>query len=241
MAKGQKGAKAAKEAEERAKHLQSLREAKARRRNEPMLVRREAVREDIPKILIVCEGRNTEPSYFEQFKLATAEIVVFGEGNNTISLVHHAEKLSAKGDYAQIWCVFDRDSFPAEHFNNAINKALSLGFEVAYSNQAFEYWLILHFDDHQGGGMARTDYHDKINGLLAPFGIVYDGKGSKTISRELFDLTLEIIDGHKGKRRLDVAIARAERNYDRFDHANPAAEESSTTVFRLVRELLKYV
>lgn len=34
---------------------------------------------------------------------------------------------------------------------------------------------------------------------------------------------------------------RAERNFGQFDHANPAKEESSTTVFRLVQELLKYV
>jgi hypothetical protein len=34
---------------------------------------------------------------------------------------------------------------------------------------------------------------------------------------------------------------RAERNYDDFDHKNPAKEKSTTTVFKLVRELLKYM
>jgi hypothetical protein len=40
--------------------------------------------------------------------------------------------------------------------------------------------------------------------------------------------------------RVELAIKRAERNYNQLDHSNPAAEESSTTVFRLVEELLKY-
>ncbi|MGN6417310.1 MAG: RloB domain-containing protein [Pseudobacter sp.] len=33
--------------------------------------------------------------------------------------------------------------------------------QIAYSNQAFEYWLILHFEDHQGGKIDRNDYHKK--------------------------------------------------------------------------------
>lgn len=240
MAKILRGEKAAKEAADRAKHLQSLKEAKALRRNEPILIRYEAVKEDLPKILIVCEGKNTEPSYFEQFKLASAKIVVLGKGNNTISLVKQAQQLNEKDDYAQVWCVFDRDDFPAQDFNNAIAMAASSGFGVAYSNQSFEYWLILHFDDHQGGGMARTDYHDKLNDLLSPFGTEYAGKDSKVVTQDIFDLTLEIIDEETGKRRLDLAIERAERNYNHFDHDNPAQEESSTTVFRLAIELLKY-
>lgn len=80
-------------------------------------------------------------------------------------------------------------------FNNAIQIAEANNFGVAYSNQAFEYWIILHFNDHQGGGLDRRD----------------------------------------------LAIERAKRNYDFFGHSNCASEESSTTVFKLVEELLKYI
>lgn len=134
-----KGGKALKQAEDRARHLQALNEAKARRRADPLLERREAVKEDIPKILIVCEGKNTEPSYFKQFKLATAKIVVLGNGYNTVSLVGQAQHLSEQDNYSQVWCVFDKDYFPAEDFNNAIAMAQAAGFGVAYSNQSFEY------------------------------------------------------------------------------------------------------
>lgn len=236
-----KGEKAAKQAEDRARHLLAINEAKARRREGPLLERREAVKEDIPKILIVCEGKNTEPSYFKQFKLASAKIVVLGDGYNTVTLVAQAQRLSELDNYSQVWCVFDKDDFPAADFNNAITTAQAAGFKVAHSNQSFEYWLILHFNDHQGGGMHRNDYHDRINELLAPFGLSYEGEDSKIVTEDMFDLMMEIIDEETGKTRLAVAIERAERNYNHFDHASPATEESSTTVFKLASELMRYV
>ena len=49
------------------------------------------------------------------------------------------------------------------------------------------------------------------------------------------------MDEDTGKKRVDIAINRAERNYNRFSHTSPAKEESSTTVFKLVKELLKYI
>ena len=223
-------------------HKESL---KTRRRAEPLLERSEAKILERPTILIVCEGENTEPSYFRQFKLSSATIKPVGEGYNTISLVKRALHLSKEKSYEQVWCVFDADPKPdnpkhAKNFNDAVKLAERKGFGVAYSIQAFEYWLILHFDDHQGGGMNRNDYNNKINQLLKPFGLTYDGESNKIITEEIFEL-LDGIDKKTNKERKRLAIYRAARNYDLFDHFNPSNEESSTTVFRLVEELLKYV
>lgn len=155
-------------------------------------------------------------------------------------MVRQAEQLSQRDTYEKVWCVFDKDDFSAQDFNNAITVAEGLNFGVAYSNQSFEYWLILHFDDHQGGGMHRRDYHGKMNAFLKPYDMEYEGEDSKKVTEDMFDLMLEN-DERTGKRRLDLAILRAERNYNLFDHQSPASEESSTTVFRLATELLKYV
>ncbi len=215
-------------------------ELKSIRRNNPIFERIEPILKQKPTILIVCEGKNTEPSYFRQFKLATATIKPIGEGHNTLSLVNRAIELSQKVNYEQIWCVFDKDDFDNNNFNNAILIAESNNFGVAYSNQAFEYWLILHFDDHQGGGMDRKDYNAKINKLLKPFKLSYDGDKSKIITEEIFEL-LDGYDENIGKERKILAIERAKRNYDQFDNNNPSNAESSTTVFRIVEELLKYL
>ena len=82
--------------------------------------------------------------------------------------------------------------------------------------------------------------NDKINRWLKPYRVVYDGNGCKRIEEDFFEL-LDGVDVKTGRKRVEMAIARAERNFGQFDHANPAKEESSTTVFRLVQELLKYV
>lgn len=123
---------------------------------------------------------------------------------------------------------------------HAIQIAAAQNFQVAYSNQSFEYWLILHFDDHQGGKMHRKDYNEKINKLLKPFGVTHDGSGNKKVSEDFFEL-LDGFDTQTNKKRIDLAIARAKRNFDRLSHKNPAREESSTTVFKLAEELLKYL
>ncbi|MCG8321736.1 MAG: RloB family protein [Cytophagales bacterium] len=219
------------------KHKASL---KAKRRRAPSLERNRPVKIEKPTILIVCEGENTEPSYFRQFKLSSATVKPIGEGYNTTSLVRRANQLSEEKKYDQVWCVFDKDDFDPVDFNNAITTAETSGFNVAYSNQAFEYWIILHFEDHQGGGLHRDAYYDKITDYLKPFAIKYNKKACKTISEDVFDL-LTGIDDKTGKDRTQLVIERAKRNYDLFDHSGPATEESSTTVFRIVEELLKYV
>jgi len=229
-----------KKAEQKAAKQKHLEQSKAQRRKEPSLERPVAELTEKPSILIVCEGENTEPSYFNQFRITSAKVKSVGEGYNTVSLVNRALALAQQGNYDQVWCVFDKDDFNDNDFNSAIQIAEANNFGVAYSNQSFEYWLILHFNDHQGGGMHRDSYNYKINEHLKPFKVIYDGNGTKLIEEDFFEL-LDGIDDKTNRKRVELAIDRAERNYNHFDHTNPAREESSTTVFRLVRELLKYV
>ncbi len=218
------------------KHREHL---KDKRREEASLERPEPIKVEKPTILIVCEGENTEPSYFRKFKLSTATIKAIGEGYNTISLVNRASQLSNEKKYDQVWCVFDKDDFSLEDFNNAIDIAEAQNFKVAYSNQAFEYWIILHFEDHQGGGMHRDDYDKKLNDLLKSFGVKYDGQGSKIITEEIFDI-LEGVDQNTNQERVEIAIRRAKRNLKNHYNVSPALAESSTTVFKLVNELRKH-
>ncbi|PKL10685.1 MAG: hypothetical protein CVV48_09515 [Spirochaetae bacterium HGW-Spirochaetae-4] len=216
------------------------REIERRRRQESHNLKRKRARLSVsPTILIVCEGKNTEVSYFNKLKFRSATIVPVGEGFNTISLVERAELLASEKKYDEVWCVFDRDDFPAYNFNNAIWKARSKGFEVAYSNQAFEYWIILHFRDHQGGAMDRSQYGIQINRQLRSFLLHYDHDGSKDITDELFNLLFSI-DPTYGNPRSQLAIERSRKIYNRFDHSSPATEESSTTMHLLFEHLMEF-
>jgi len=222
---------------------------KSKRREGLDLERRRPELLEKPSILIYCEGKNTEPSYFNKFRFPSLTINSFGEGKNTLSLVKRAVQLSTQQKYDQVWCVFDADpkmDNPKQlrNFNSAVVLAERNNIQVAYSNQAFEYWLILHFEDHQGGAMHRDDYGDKINSYLQKFGVYYDFNGDKTINQEFFDILTAIVRTDRtGEKvtRSKIACKRAERIYEKYDHRSPGREESSTTVFRLVNELEKYL
>jgi len=110
------------------------------------------------RFLIVCEGAKTEPQYFERFRVPGLVVKVEGVGMNTLSLVEEAVKLREEDDYDQVWCVFDKDDFSIDQFENAIHCAKENGMYVAYSNQAFELWYVLHFE------YLHSEFHFLIYG-----------------------------------------------------------------------------
>lgn len=106
------------------------------------------------RILIVCEGTKTEPSYFNALRraLRLSGMTVDGPprcGSAPISVVDFAlqgkKRAQSEGNrYDQIWCVIDRDQHPS--FMQAIDKARANGIELAVSVPCFEFWLTLHFE-----------------------------------------------------------------------------------------------
>lgn len=167
-------------------------------------------------LLIVCEGERTEPLYFQAFRLPMVE--VRGVGKNTLRVVEEAMRLRV--DHDQVWCVFDRDSFPAQHFNQAITKAEQEGFRVAYSNEAFEIWYLLHFDFHTSG-LSRKLYAEKLGERL--------GHAYKKNDPTLFEALLP---------RQAQALANARRLLATYPQHNPEKDNPCTTVHLLVEELL---
>lgn len=138
------------------------------------LERKVDLRPERERILIVCEGAKTEPNYFKSIQATlprnVAEICIYGEGANTQSLVNRAKEIrdSKKGSdypYDEVWVVFDKDSFGSAQFDNAIYSAEATGMKVAWSNEAFELWYILHFEARQAG-MSRTEYKNCLTNYL---------------------------------------------------------------------------
>lgn len=116
--------------------------------------------------LIVCEGQKTEPLYFEGLKqclapgiLETVDIDIDGTGKNTVRIIEEAiiSRNASTRKYDEVWVVFDRDSFPARNFNNAIHKAAAHRINCAWSNECFEIWYLLHFNFHDTA-MNRNQY-----------------------------------------------------------------------------------
>lgn len=179
------------------------------------------------RVLIVCEDSKSSRYYFESFPVdeRRIEIRVLGTGMNTDSLVEEAvrkiEQAAKNGQpHSDVWCVFDRDSFPWKNYIRAFQLAESHRIKVAWANEAFELWYLLHYC-YLDAGIGRADYSKK----LLEKGLAYDKS-----DRKIYD---------KVKFLQESAVrnaARLERHWNDSGKI-PERENPSTGVHRLVEFL----
>lgn len=147
-----------------------------RRERERRPARRKATREPKRRLLVVCEGRVTEPQYLRGLERwvrnNSIEIKIPDKHGVPLTLVKQAVELKESADrqakhekdrflaYDEVWCVFDVDEHPG--LNDARQLAQARGIELAVSNPCFELWLLLHFRESPG---AR--HRDDVLGLVA--------------------------------------------------------------------------
>jgi hypothetical protein len=125
-----------------------------------------------PTIVIVCEGKNTEPEYFNLFKTRYVNVNVEipdkkscgknkGKKTDPLSLVMKAEEYKRskyeirEQDGDRVWCVFDVDlNYNTDNAIQAriveINKAKIIAdsnkIKLGISNPCFELWYLIHFE-----------------------------------------------------------------------------------------------
>lgn len=154
-------------------------------------------------ILIVCEGKKTEPCYFrlmrKELRLRSAVIDIEGEkcGSAPISVVEHALDLKRKAvqeakrnsslsKYDEIWCVIDVEApIPHHSLNDAWNLAEGNKIRLILSNPCFEYWLLLHFKKTDAPVQQSSDLENKLKDYIPnyrpgdrdTFSKVYDRRG----------------------------------------------------------------
>ena len=189
--------------------------------------------------LIVCEGEKTEPLYFEGMKkdlpkgvLDSTTIDIDGTGTNTLWIIEEALRIASLSErkYDQIWAVFDRDSFPASNFNNAISKVRDKNVHCAWSNEAFELWYLLHFNYHDTG-ISRVEYGHLIERELT------DRLGRRFEYRKNSKEMYEILKTHGN---MDQAIKWAKKlDYSYRSRTDYANQNPCTKVYKLVQELCK--
>jgi hypothetical protein len=192
--------------------------------------------------LIICEGENTEPLYFKGFPVPSKKVVIEGGCHSKTSLVEHALKIRNEEKYAgrEVWCVFDFDRKPDEaatqpqDFNHAINLAEKNGMNVAWSNDAFELWFLLHYNKLEAP-LSRKEIYP----------ILKEKWELDSFSRQA--KTRDFCEGHyerhlkNGGSSQELAIKRARELHNQHNgNRNFANQCPCTTVYLLVEELNKY-
>jgi hypothetical protein len=117
-------------------------------------LRRRGPRRSGDLVLVVCEGRKTEPEYFREtqkrWKIQRLKIAPVSDRSSPKDVVERAviwrEKFEKemRVEFDQVWCVFDHDEH--ETFEVALNEAAKEKIQVAYSIPCFEFWYLLHFE-----------------------------------------------------------------------------------------------
>ncbi|MBF0394952.1 MAG: RloB domain-containing protein [Alphaproteobacteria bacterium] len=96
------------------------------------------------RVLIVSEGTETEPKYFEALRRhlrLTAAVVVKADCQSTpLAVVRYA--IDIGGGYDDVYCLVDRDTHPLDQARIEAGKA---GFRLLISDPCFELWFLLHF------------------------------------------------------------------------------------------------
>lgn len=196
-------------------------------------------RREQKNFLLVTNGAETEREYFERIKRSFR-----GQPNRRIDIVVHNSSPKnlatfaldrAVSGYECVAVVFDKDHFDC--FDEAVallKKPRSIDCFSAYSNECFELWMLLHFQELSSGlgrDTLRKKLEDKIKEITKRKSYRYDKSG--------FDFGLLDNPGD-----LQQAIRRAKRMLEIAEEHNPEhpwRTNPSTEVHLLMKKLQEFM
>jgi hypothetical protein len=203
--------------------------------------RRRSHRRPKPRVLIACEGNQTEPNYFDGLRREQAVQnrfvvkIVRGDGKTPLEAVEKAlaavEAAEQRGPafrFDEVWCVLDVEQAGE---NPQLDEARKLAgenhFRVALSNPAFEVWILSHFERTAAAFIDCDKVIEQLNKhWLREYGREYE-KADRDLYRRLRDRTTGAVENARWVRE------------QHFAGENDAIRcNSSTEVYRLAERLL---
>ncbi len=206
---------------------------------EKPLRRRPRHRPEKTRLLIVCEGKETEPNYFrglreeETVRQRFSVMVQEGKGGSCLAVVQQAlaeqEKAAARWRaFDEVWCVFDVERIGQRH---QVMKVRTLagqhGIRLALSNPSFECWLLAHFVKTS---RPFADSAKVIEALNKHWRTAFERDYEKNDEQLYARL--------RGRTQTAIANARSVRKQDRAFSSEIVDCNSATAVYVLVERLL---
>lgn len=191
--------------------------------------------------LIVCEGTETEPNYFQALKEKISNnekitIKIVGKRRGTTNLLEEAKKdvLKSTNYISNVWLVYDKDDFSNESFDKVIEECKKINqqegtiYNAIWSNESIETWILLHFIKFDTP-MGRRDCIRKINENFKRNQIGKYLKNDKFIYDKLETYLSDAINNAKW---LDSKYTEDKK---------PSTMNPCTKVYKLVELLNKYI
>jgi hypothetical protein len=145
----------------------------------------------VHNFIIFCEDEVSEVYYIKKFEKPNIKIELLGgrKSKNRQVLLAQSE-LDSRGQIeytngvpsgirfdegTQVWCIFDRDRNEDDSpsadtdFTTSIGNATNIGIKVAWSNDAFELWILLHFEEVNPTDARyrnRIIYYERLTQIL---------------------------------------------------------------------------
>lgn len=201
----------------------------------------------VDSIIIACEDSESSRTYFQimineliEKRVLTRSSAVLAPHRCTDpkGVLSDLQSYSNKAgigykDFGHKWIVIDRDKqltigagHGEENFNEALKSAREDGVKVAYSNDAFELWYILHFEYYQAE-VTRSDLKKKLMSFEQISTIAKGNIKSANFAKAVYPILAD--------KKCD-AIKNAEklRKYHLSAGTEPCDANPSTTIHLLV-------
>ncbi len=183
--------------------------------------------------LVVSEGKETEPRYFEGVRAALGAangrkvaIVVKGTGKHTLDLLDFAVEHCryAPETFDHVWLVFDKDDFPAADFDAMERKCAELSdgsrtFHTLWSNPCFELWPLLHLRYTTAPMTAVECQRALAQAMSKDLGVEY---------RKNLGGLFGMVDGQRAEAL--HRVQRLEAHHGELGNAKPSAQNPATKV-----------
>ncbi|MDQ1299067.1 MAG: hypothetical protein QG558_1606 [Campylobacterota bacterium] len=214
-------------------------------------------RNTVNAVIIACEDSVSSPAYFKMIieqlikakKITQDSIVIVPHNGATHPTGVLANLKSYKNQYGKTykefdhkWIVIDRDSeivnaggHTAQDFNNAIenskNRRKDLNIDVAYANDAFELWYLLHFEYRTTAIIRDKIVQQVVKKLKEVEPYKFSNLNRDNIKQANYaKLIFETLQNSQS-----IAINNATRLLNSYgENHNPENDNPSTTIHRLV-------
>ena len=191
--------------------------------------RQEATRPQRKTFYLFCEGKNTEPHYFEALKQKYKQYVdlrikgaIGVPMTITKEIIKEKEKKKIDNIEDQYWAVFDCDEHPC--YERAKKECHDRNIPFAYSDPCFELWHILHFQEYDKS-CKRHDVQKLAETLIEG----YERKTGKTT------------DFYPLLDKLEEAEERAEKQRQNRETEGRTNGSPSTSIYELTRAIKKAI